>query len=195
MPNLDNYINELLSGDDERAEAAALKFEQFGRSAVSALEKLLSNSNSDTRWWAIRGLAEIHTEEISGILIAALQDKDLAVKQCTLMAMRKRPDNSYIPHLISHLRNQDGLVSSLAADALMAIGKDAAPSLLGVLESGTLAEKRLAVRALATIAHYDFESVSALFKLLDSDSAVLVYWAELGLRKMGVGMTFFEPDP
>jgi hypothetical protein len=38
----------------------------------------------------------------------------------------------------------------------------------------------------------DTRAVPALFKLLESESALVEHWASTGLAKMGVGMSFFQ---
>jgi HEAT repeat protein len=48
-----------------------------------------------------------------------------------------------------------------------------------------------AVRALAYIG--DKRSIPQLFQALDEDSAMLEYWANEGLQKMGIGMMFYKP--
>ena len=39
----------------------------------------------------------------------------------------------------------------------------------------------------------DTRAIPELYKMLDSDSALLEYWASDGLERMGVGMVFFAP--
>jgi HEAT repeat protein len=51
--------------------------------------------------------------------------------------------------------------------------------------------RREAARSLAAIG--DPRAVPALYEVLEDDSALLVYWAEQGLERMGVGMAFFKP--
>ena len=194
MQELDLLRGELTSGDDERAELAVAELTKFGKTAAPDLAELLNDPNPDNRWWAIRALSEINPENLPELLISALQDRNNAVKQCALLAMRNKSNDTYIPHLTALLGNSDSLISSLATDALIAIGEKSAQPLIQILENGEISEKRNAVKALAQIAHYDYDSVSALFKLLDSDSSILSHWASEGLEKMGIGMTFFDPN-
>ncbi len=51
--------------------------------------------------------------------------------------------------------------------------------------------RREAARSLAAIG--DPRAVPALYSVLEDDSALLVYWAEQGLERMGVGMVYFNP--
>lgn len=192
MRDLDSLLAELTSGDDKRAEQAALALGHLGQSAAEALGSIIDNQNSDIRWWAVRTLSEIQGGDITALLIKALKDPDHSVQHCAALAMRSRPDANAISSLIPLLSSEDRLLAHLVADALIAVGKSATPALLEVLDGDHQPARLEAVRALALIA--DYASVSDLFKLLDSDSAILEYWANKGLQKMGIGMTFFEPS-
>ena len=105
--------------------------------------------------------------------------------------MRNRPDSDVIPILTQFLGDEHSLLSRLAVDALIAIGKDATPALLEILEYSDNIARLASVQALAKIG--DYASVSSLFLQLDSNSAIMDYWANEGLKKMGIGMSFFEP--
>jgi HEAT repeat protein len=48
-----------------------------------------------------------------------------------------------------------------------------------------------AARALALIG--DTSAIPALFKALEDDSAMVQYWVEEGLERMGVGQVYFKP--
>ena len=80
---------------------------------------------------------------------------------------------------------------TLAADALATIGGPAVPDLLEVAQNGGQGARLEAIRALATIG--DQRSLPLLFSLLDGESALMEYWANEGLERMGVGMAFFKP--
>jgi HEAT repeat protein len=213
--NLHRYISDLTSGDDQRAEAAAQALAQKDPSQViPALLNILSMKGAthqdqvhrawsasdapsvdpsvDHRWWALRALAEISHPKISSILAQSLSDPDPAVRQCAALGLRTHPDPQAIPPLIAALNDPDSLNASLAADALEAIGAEAVPALLEVLQSGPQAARLKAVRALATIG--DTRSIPALYAALDEDSAWMEYWAAEGLERMGVGMVFFKPS-
>jgi HEAT repeat protein len=79
----------------------------------------------------------------------------------------------------------------LAGDALVAIGSPAVPALLEVLQAGVHPARLEAVRALARIG--DERAIPALFTALDDSSALIEYWANEGLERMGVGMVFYRP--
>ena len=193
---LQDYLTALTSGDDERAEAAvaglvALPSPQLGE-ALAQLSAWLSSPDADARWWAVRTLAAIPDERTPQLLVQALDDPQVAVRQCAALGLRLRPDPGAVPRLIKALSDEDQLFAALAADALVEVGEPAVPALLEVMASGIQAARLKAVRALALIG--DQRSIPALFAALDEDSAVLEYWASQGLERMGVGMLFFAPD-
>ncbi len=192
MSDLDSLLSDLTSGDDELAEKAALAIQGYGQNAVTKISQLITDPDPDIRWWAVRALAEFYKGNTTGLIINALGDDDQDVKQCALLAMRNRPDSNAIPALTHFLGDERPLHSRLAVDALVAIGKDATHALLEILDHGDHLAQLAAIQALAMIG--DYTSVSALFHQLDSSSAIIDYWANEGLKKMGIGMSFFEPS-
>jgi HEAT repeat protein len=188
---IQGLILALTSGDDARAEAAVPLLAARAAQAFPELEDLLSSPDGDARWWAVRTLAEVQAPQTSPLLLKALSDGDAAVRQCAALALRKRPDPQAIPALISKLDDPDHLCASLSADALVRIGPEAVPALLEVMQNGNPATRLEAVRALAMIG--DRRSIPALFAAQDEDSALMEYWANEGLERLGVGWTFFKP--
>ena len=191
MTDLDSLLSDLTSGDDELAEKAALAIQGYGQNAVTKLSQLITDPDPDIRWWAVRALAEFYDGNTTDLIINTLGDDDQDVKQCALLAMRNRPDSNAIPILTHFLGDERPLHSRLAVDALVAIGKDATHALLEILDHGDHLAQLAAIQALAMIG--DYTSVSALFHQLDSSSAIIDYWANEGLKKMGIGMSFFKP--
>jgi HEAT repeat protein len=184
-------LNQLTSGDDQRAEAAALALAELGPQVLPALQDLLHSPDPDARWWANRILAELDSPQAASLLIESLQDTDIAVRQCAALALSYRPQEAAVAQLIVALDDPDHLLARLAADALVAAGAMAVPALLDVMQAGNQAARLEAVRALALIA--DTRAIPTLFTALDEDSALIEYWADEGLQRMGVGMTFFKP--
>jgi HEAT repeat protein len=182
---------ELTSGDDDRAEAAIPDLAARGEAAVEALRPLLSSPDADLRWWSVRALAEIPTQGVPGLLLKALGDDELAVRQCAALGLRKQPLERAVPALVEALSNPDYLLSNLAGDALIAIGSPAVPALIEVMQSGVQAARLVAARALAMIG--DHRAIPVLYEGLSEDSVMIEYWANEGLERMGVGMTFFKP--
>ena len=191
MDQLQDLLSELTSGDDERAEAAIPGLAAHGETAVEALRPLAMDPSADNRWWAVRALAEIPSRQAPGLLLTALGDEDIAVRQCAALGLRRQPHDLAVPALIAALKNPDHLLSNLAGDALTAIGAPAVPALLDVMQHGSQPDRLVAVRALAMIG--DHRSIPVLFEALSEDSMLIEYWANEGLERMGVGMTFFKP--
>lgn len=192
MTELYTLIAELTCGEDERAEGAALEIAKYQSEAISILQSLLNSPDEDTRWWATRTLGTIHASRVTPLLLRSLRDPDQSVRHCAAVALREQPDPTAINALVILLGSDDRILSMLAADALVAIGKPATPALVAVFENGTQAEVLNAVRALARIG--DSRAIPSLYKALDSDSVVIQHWADKGLDDLGVGMAFFEPE-
>ncbi len=193
MTSLAERLADLLSGDLDRAEAAAAALPaDNAEAAFAALLPLLQDENEDTRWWAVRALAGFTTPAASEQLTAALGDASASVQQCAALALSQRSWAASVPALAALLASRDSLLSRLAGDALVAQAGEAVPALIAALEGSTSPSARVeAARALALIG--DTRAIPALFKLLDSESALLEHWASEGLQKMGVGMAFFKP--
>lgn len=192
MSKVQELLAALTSGEDERAEAAAAALAKHGAAAVDGLESLLaSNPEVDSRWWAVRALAEMEDARIPALLTRALQDPAPEVRQCAALGLRTRPEPNSIPALIAGLSDLDPLAASLAADTLVAIGAPSVPDLIEVLSGERGAVRLLAVRALAQIG--DPRAIPALMAALQTDSALMEYWANEGLDRMGLGWQFFQP--
>jgi HEAT repeat protein len=192
---LKRYLSALTSGDDSLAEWAAtgiglLPAEQHA-AAVSALDALLEDPAEDRRWWSLRALSEIPAESVPPLLIAALQDPSPEVRQCAALGLRMQRATQALPALLDALQDPDPLTALLAAEALAALGEPAVASLLALVANSPQAVRLLAIRALAEIR--DPQTIPALFAALDDESMLIEYWANEGLERMGVGMTFFKP--
>lgn len=195
-------LGELFSGDDTRAERAAVRLAGLAAgpqsTVLARLQALLGSSEADRRWWGARTLAGVHDPSVPGWLVGLLEDPEASVRQCAALGLRLQPDAMAVPALVGALGDTDRLVARLAADALVAICEAAVPALIEVAGSGVTGAHRnrsnarlQAVRALALIG--DRRAAKALYDALEDDSALQVYWAEQGLERMGVGMVFFNP--
>lgn len=192
VSTLASLLADLQSGDGERGEAAAAALPAQAEAGLAALAPLLQNPDPETRWWAVRSLAGFLHPKAGELLTAALADGDGSVQQCAALALSQRPHAGAIPALVELLASEDGLLSRLAGDALVAQGGAAVEPLAAALQDSRAQNARVeAARALALIG--DTRSIPALFKLLDGESAMLEHWASEGLQKMGVGMSFFKP--
>ncbi len=188
---LENLLSELNSGDDERAEAAARQFVMFGESGQAVLHSLLAAPQADCRWWAVRALAEFPPSQAAPYLIQALQDADIAVRQCAAQGLRQAPTPEAIAALSQAMFSPDSLLTRLAANALIAIGGEALPALISLLKNGPPRVRLEAARALALIG--DARALPALYAALDDSSTLMEYWIDEGLERMGAGMVFFKP--
>lgn len=199
MMTLDELLLELTSGDDERAEGAVRSLSGYGEAALDALRSMLASPDVDRRWWAVRALAEIPGGAAIPFIIQALSDEDPAVRQCAALGLCQQPDipddsvaEVVVPALIEAMASNDALLARLAANALTCIGAAAVPALLDLLANSPDPVRLEAARALALIG--DTRAIPALFEALEDDSALMEYWANEGLERMGVGMVFFQPE-
>lgn len=191
MIDISALMAELSSGSEIRAEAAALELAANGPNSLPTIRELLRDPNPELRWWATRSLAGIHDPQVAPLLIQALGDPDIGVRQCAALALRIQPDTAAISELIHTLKDQDQLLARLSADALIAVGEEAVPALIEIVQSDHQSARAEAIRALGEIG--DTRAIPVLLNALDEDSALIVYRAEEGLDKMGIGMTFFKP--
>lgn len=193
---LPKYLLDLTSGDDQRAEAAALSMAALPAAqadeALVELRSLLASPEAEKRWWATRALAGVSDRRVVDLLLQALADGDAGVRQCAALGLRDHPEAKAIPALTAGLADDDHLVSRLVADALIHIGEAAVPPLLEVFQSTNHLARLEAARALAIIG--DPRAIPALFAALDEESALMEYWASEGLERMGVGMSLFVPE-
>jgi hypothetical protein len=189
---LDPELLRQLSADDETARQAALQIAAHGEAVLPDLLALLSHPSADVRWWATHAGAMMPVEaDATPLLLQALQDPDPAVRQCAALGFQRRTDEQAVPALIKALSDPDSLVARLAANALVAASEAAVPALIEQVEGGPSKVGLEAIRALALIG--DTRSIPALYNSLDGDSPLMEYWANEGLERMGVGMTFFKP--
>jgi len=188
---LSSIASNFASGSDLVADQTARKLAELGSQNLEVYQQLLDDERPDVRWWAVRSLAEIESPDVIPLLIRALDDADIAVRQCAALALQQQPDARAIPALIQQLKASDQLLRRLAGDALIAAGGDAVPALLEVIQDSPKKGRIEAARALALIG--DTRAIPELFKALDDESALMEHWAGEGLEKMGVGMVFFSP--
>ena len=193
MTELELLLANLVSGNDERAEQAATRFPDFGSPGIDALKPLFISNEVDIRWWAVRALAGFEQlDETLPELVAALEDESAEVRQAAAMALCHHPHPQAVLPLIRALSDPDTLTAKLASNALVLIGADATPALLDVLKNGTGSARLEAARALAEIK--DPRAIPGLMKALETDSALLQYWAGNGLDKLGLGMVYLKPE-
>ncbi len=200
MSELDDLLADLTSGDEDRAEAAVPKLVSLGEAAFPALRALLDSPDTDHRWWALSVLAQNEQVDVDWLL-AALDDPAAEVRQCAALGLCAHPAPKSVPALIDALQDPDSMVSTLAANALAAVGEAAVPALLDLVEDASLAASesvaaqtaRLnAMRALAAIA--DPRAIPAMMAALKEGSTVMQHWAETGLENLGLDMVYLKLD-
>jgi HEAT repeat protein len=191
VPVLDELLADLTSGDEARAENAVPALVAFGGEAFPALLGLLNSTDADQRWWALRTLAQSPHARTEWLL-PLLDDSAAEVRQAAALGLYSHPDETAIKPLLRALSDADVMVSDLARNALVAIGKPAVPFLLDVSKDAPQRTRINALRALAEIA--DYGAIPTLMAALEEDSAILQHWAEEGLERLGLNMVYLKPE-
>lgn len=181
---------ELRSGDDERAEKAIPAILEMGADAIPSLLELTRSTDSDIRWWAIRALAASPHAQ-TGDLIPFLKDSSSEVRAAAALALSHHPAEEAISALTQALSDSDQLTAGLAANALVKIGKPAVTSLIESAKQGNLNVRILALRALSELR--DHRAIPVMMQCSEDDSAVLQYWAQQGLERLGLDMVYIKP--
>jgi HEAT repeat protein len=190
MPDLHGLLADLSSGDETRAEAACASLVELGDAALPALRDLLDSPDADTRWWATRTLASLPNLD-PGLLLPPLTDAAPEVRQCAALGLYAHPSEAAIQPLVRALSDEDALTAELASGSLVAIGASAIPALLEVLKDARPAARIHAMHALSEIG--DERAIRPMIESLGEQSAMLGYWAEKGLERLGVNMVYIKP--
>jgi HEAT repeat protein len=194
---LENLLEDLTSGDEARAEAAVVPLLELGEDAVPALLELTRSPDVDTRWWALRVLAaspHLQTEW----LVPFLNDPAPEVRQCAALGLAGKPDESAVEPLVRALNDDDSMVATLAANALVKTGGPAVPSLIEAVKrpsakgTGSQSQRIHALRALAEIR--DQRAIPVMMQVMQEDSALLQHWAQEGLERLGLDMVYIKPQ-
>jgi HEAT repeat protein len=178
--------------DDEAEELVA----QLDHTATASLQAMLSTTDPNVRWWAVRALAALQADP--PVFVQTLQDPNAEVRACAALALANVPHPSTVraeqaaTALADHLSDPHPQVRNLCSLALARIGEAASPALVRVLEQNQmLAARILAARALQSAATTD--AIPALVHALDDDSATIQYFAENALERLGVGLVLLQP--
>lgn len=188
--SMHELLAELTSGDDARAEKSIPAIVDLGLAAIPTLLELTRAEEVDSRWWAVRALAaspHARTEN----LIPLLSDSASEVRAAAALALCNHPDESAIPALINTLSDEDSLTAGLAGNALVKIGSPSVPSLLTVMSEAPTSIRIIVLRALSEIR--DHRAIPVMMKSLSEESAVLQYWAQEGLQRLGLDMVYGKP--
>jgi len=191
MSLLDELLADLTSGDETRAEHAVPGLVGLGEQAFPALRDLLNAEDADQRWWALRTLAQ-SPQSRAEWLLPLLDDSAPEVRQAAALGLCSHPDETAVRPLIQALNDGDSMVSDLARNALVVIGKPAVPFLLEVPKDAPQRARINALRALAEIV--DYSTIPTLMAALEEDSVMMQHWAEEGLERLGLNMVYLKPE-
>jgi HEAT repeat protein len=187
---LKSLLDDLTSGDEKRAEAAIPQLIEMDADAIPALLALTGSQDVDTRWWALRALASTPHARTE-MLVPFLNDPAPEIRQCAALGLAIKPDENAVEALVRALSDADSMVCSLAANALVKIGKAAVPSLIEAVKSGVQSQRIHALRALAEIK--DHRAIPIMMQVMQEDSALLQHWAQEGLERLGLDMVYMKP--
>lgn len=190
MSTLQDLLDDLISGDETRAEAAVPALLLMDVDAVPALLDLTRSSEVDSRWWALRVLASSPLCQAEW-LVPFLNDPAPEVRQCAALGLAIRPEETATQPLVGALNDDDTMVGSLAANALVKIGSAAVPSLIEAAKQGPQTRRIHALRALAEIR--DHRAIPVMMQVMQEDSALLQHWAQEGLERLGLDMIYMKP--
>lgn len=157
---------------------------------MPALKDLTRSPDADSRWWALRVLAGSPLSQ-TGWLIPFLDDPAPEVRQCAALGLAEKPGEDAVEPLLRALNDNDAMVCSLAAGALIKIGKPAVPSLIEAAKRASPSVRIHALRALAEIR--DPRAIPVLMQVIEEDSALLGHWAKEGLERLGLDMVYLKP--
>lgn len=187
---LQSWLDDLVSGEEARAENAVTALIELGQDAIPALQDLTRSPDVDSRWWALRTLAQSPLSQTEW-LVPFLNDLAPEIRQCAALGLAGKPDENATQPLIRALSDDDSMVGSLAVNALVKIGGAAVPSLIEVVKEAKQSARIHALRALAEIG--DHRAIPVMMKVMDEDSALLQHWAKEGLERLGLNMVYIKP--
>jgi HEAT repeat protein len=195
VSTLQNLLNDLVSGDEARAEEAVSPLVDLGEAAIPALLDLTHSADADRRWWGLRVLAQspspLGTSRRPEWLIPFLNDPAAEVRQCAALGLAAHPDECAIQPLIHALSDEDSMVGGLAVNALVKIGSGSVPALIETVKNASQSARIHALRALAEIR--DHRAIPVMMQVLGEDSVLLQHWAKEGLERLGLDMVYIKP--
>ena len=192
VSNLKALLDDLLSGDEARAENAVNALVELDQDAIPALWDLAHSPDVDSRWWAIRTLAQSPLAQTEWLIPFLLSDPAPEVRQCAALGLAITSDASAIGPLVQAMNDEDHMTSNLAMNALVKIGKEAVPALIERVKNKSSQSARiLALRALAEIR--DHRAIPVMMQVMEEDSVLLQHWAKEGLERLGLDMVYIKP--
>jgi len=191
--DLNRLLEDLLSGDEARAERAVPALIELGHDAIPSLMDLANAADVDSRWWAIRTLAQSPLASTDWLIPFLSRDPAPEVRQCAALGLANKPDESAIKPLVQALSDADSMTGNLAMNALIKLGKPAAPALIENVKDkkSPQAARILALRALAEIR--DHRAIPVMMQVMEEDSVLLQHWAKEGLERLGLDMVYIKP--
>ena len=190
VSDLQSLLNDLTSGDEERAEQAVPLLIEMGEDAIPALMDLSHSPDMDSRWWALSTLAQSPHCRTEWLVPFLSNDPSPDVRQCAALGLAVRPDESAIQPLVQALTDDDSMVAGLAANALVKVGGAAVPSLIEVVKGKQQSARIHALRALADIK--DHRAIPVMMDVMKEESALLQHWAKEGLDRLGLDMVYIK---
>ena len=191
MNNLQELLGDLLSGEEARAENAVPLLLGLGEDAIFALMDLTRSPNADSRWWAVRTLAQSPLARAEWLVPFLLNDSAPEVRQCAALGLAVKADESATQPLVKALSDKDSMVGNLAMNALVKIGKPSVPALIECVKNESQSVRILALRALAEIR--DHRAIPVMMQVMDEESVLLQHWAKEGLERLGLDMVYIKP--
>jgi HEAT repeat protein len=191
VSTLQGLLNDLTSEEERLAENAVVSLIELGEDAIPALMDLTLSPNVDSRWWALRTLAQSPLCRTEWLIPFLSNDPAPEVRQCAALGLAVKPDESATQPLVHALSDKDSMVASLSGNALVKIGSAAVPSLIEAVKNGPQSARIQALRALAEIK--DHRAISVMMKVMEEDSALLQHWAKEGLERLGLDMVYIKP--
>lgn len=184
----DAFLTAIAAGNDDATERLAL---QLTPDAEPALLALLMAPDVDQRWWGVRALARCGRMAAIPGAAAQLADADPGIRAAALLALahlHQRQPNAVTPYLdqvADCLKDDDGMVRQVAADALAQCGDDAVPALARILfqqpHEGARTRAAGALRKIATM-----KAAGVLYALLNDSNHLVRAYAYEGLDDMGL---------
>jgi HEAT repeat protein len=190
MAELSQLLADLSSGKDSLAEKAVEQIIALGKDGIPGLLNLRESKDEDTRWWAYCALGQLQDADVNWF-ISGLKDPSPEVRESSAMALCHTSHPKATLPLISALSDSDRMVTTLAGNALIGIGKEATLDLIKIMEEGSPPAKIEAARALAEIK--DTRAIPALMAGSENGSEMVKFWSNQGLENLGVGMVYFTP--
>ncbi len=193
VSSLDALLIDLTSGNEARAEKAVPELIDLGEEAFPSLRDLTLSSEAEHRWWALRVLAQ-SPDARAEWLIPFLDDPAREVRQCAALGLSIKPAASASESLVRALGDEDSMVSSLAANALVRLGAPAVPSLIEVVNRVRPVPQSARIHAMRALAEIrDHRAIPVMMKVMEEDSVLLQHWAKEGLDRLGLDMVYIKP--